>query len=134
MGVTLLLRHRPSLRNRPGYILNQCLGFEVHYNALNSWHKLTAFLDHADLPLDNNPAEAAIRPFTIGRKNWVFAGSPRGADGSAFWYSLVETAKANGWEPRAYLTELFTRFPLAKTREEQRALLPMSLKTDTSAG
>lgn len=102
--------------------------------ALNNWHKLTAFLDHADLPLDNNPAEAAIRPFTIGRKNWIFAGSPRGAASSAFWYSLVETAKANGWEPRAYLNELFERFPLARTRDEQRALLPMFLKTSTSAG
>lgn len=94
---------------------------------LNNWAKLTAFLDHPDLPLDNNPIENAIRPFTVGRKNFLFSGSPRGAEASAFLYSLVETAKANGWEPKAYLEALFERFPYARTREEQRALLPMFL-------
>lgn len=96
--------------------------------ALNNWDKLTAFLEHPDLPLDNNPIENAIRPFTIGRKNFLFSGSPRGAQASAFLYSLVETARANGWEPKAYLEALFERFPYARTREEQRALLPMFLK------
>jgi len=98
--------------------------------ALNHWEKFTAFIDHPELPIDNNPIERAIRPFTIGRKNWMFAGSPRGAEASAFIYSLVETAKANGWEPKAYLTELFTRYPKAQNQDEIRALLPMFLKTD----
>ena len=101
------------------------------YYALNNWHKLTAFLDHPVMPLDNNPMEQAIRPFTLGRRNWLFSGSPRGARSSALLYSLVETAKANGWEPKAYLNALFERYPHAQSDEERRALLPMFLKPDT---
>jgi transposase len=97
------------------------------YYALNNWHKFTAFLEHAAMPIDNNPMEQSIRPFTLGRRNWLFSGSPRGATASAFMYSLIETAKANGWEPRAYLNELFERYPHAKTDDERRALLPMFL-------
>jgi len=111
----------------PRYINSGLMQKAVGY-ALNNWAKLTVFLEHADLPLDNNPIENAIRPFTLGRKNFLFSGSPRGADASAFLYSLVATAKANGWEPKAYLEALFERFPYARTREEQRALLPMFLK------
>jgi len=99
----------------------------IHY-ALNNWHKFTAFIDHAALPLDNNPIERQIRPFTLGRRNWLFSGSPRGAAASAFLYSLIETAKANGWEPKAYLQTLFEAYPLAKTQDERRELLPMFLK------
>lgn len=114
----------------PRYINSGLMQKAIGY-ALNNWAKLTAFLEHAELPLDNNPIESAIRPFTLGRKNFLFSGSPRGADASAFLYSLVETAKANGWEPKAYLEALFERFPYARTREEQRALLPMFLKPNT---
>lgn len=96
--------------------------------ALNNWHKFTAFLSHPDLPIDNNPMEQAIRPFTLGRKNWLFAGSPRGADASAFLYSLIETAKANGLEPKRYLKELFERYPLATGDDERSALLPWNFK------
>jgi len=99
--------------------------------ATNNWHKFTVCLDHPEIPLDNNPIEQAIRPFTIGRKNFLFSGSPRGAEASAFMYSLVETAKANGWEPKAYLQELFERYPYAKNDDERRALLPMFLKPST---
>ncbi len=101
------------------------------YYALNNWHKLTAFLDHPVMPLDNNPMEQAIRPFTLGRRNWLFSGSPRGANASALLYSLVESAKANGWEPKAYLIALFERYPLAASDDERRALLPMFLKPGT---
>jgi transposase len=96
--------------------------------ALNNWHKFSAFLSHPDLPIDNNPMEQAIRPFTLGRKNWLFAGSPRGADASAFLYSLIETAKANGLEPKHYLKELFERYPLATGEDERRALLPWNFE------
>jgi transposase len=98
----------------------------IHY-ALNNWHKFTAFIDHAALPLDNNPIERQIRPFTLGRRNWLFSGSPRGAAASAFLYSLIETAKANGWEPKAYLQTLFELYPQAKTEDQRRQLLPMFL-------
>ena len=99
----------------------------IHY-ALNNWHKFTAFIDHAALPLDNNAIERQIRPFTLGRRNWLFSGSPRGAEASAFLYSLIETAKANSWEPKAYLQTLFELYPQAKTEGQRRELLPMFLK------
>jgi len=64
----------------------------------------------------------------LGRKNFLFSGSPRGATASAFMYSLVETVKANGWEPKAYLQTLFERYPFTKNDDERRALLPMFLR------
>ena len=66
----------------------------------------------------------------IGRKNWLFSGSPRGAEASATLYSLIETAKANGLEPWAYLNYLFERLPAAKTPAAVEALLPHNLKND----
>ena len=94
----------------------------------NNWASLTQFMNHAELPLTNNAIEGSIRPFAVGRRNWLYSGSPRGAHASAFMYSLVETAKANGLEPRAYLQALFERYPLAKTHEQRRDLLPMFFK------
>ena len=92
--------------------------------ALGQWPKLVRYLDHPQLTPDNNSCEQAIRPFVIGRKNWLFSGSPRGAAASALLYSLIETAKANGCEPYQYLRELFEQLPLARTRADYLALLP----------
>ena len=94
----------------------------------NNWTSLTQFMHHADLPLTNNAIEGPIRPFAVGRRNWLYSASPRGAHASAFMYSLVETAKANGLESKTYLQALFERYPLAKTVEQRRALLPMYFK------
>lgn len=91
---------------------------------LNNWDSLTAFLRHADLVITNDPVERSIRPFTTGRRNWIFSGGPRGAHASAFMYTLVESAKANDLEPKAYLTRLFEQLPLATNREQLRSLLP----------
>ena len=67
--------------------------------------------------------ERAIRPFVVGRKNWLFSGSPRGADASCFFYSLIETAKANNLNPYDYLTWIFKTAPrLSKAQYEN--LLP----------
>jgi hypothetical protein len=66
----------------------------------------------------------------IGRKNWLFSGAPRGADASATFFSLIETARANGLEPYAYLRYLFAKLPFAKTVEDYRALLPKNLDAD----
>jgi transposase len=105
------------------------LGQAIAYT-LGLWPQLTTFLDDGHIPIDNNLAENAIRPFVIGRKGWMFAGSPRGAHASATLYSLIETAKANGLEPRAYLTFLFERLPEARTPEELDVLLPQNLKPE----
>ena len=77
--------------------------------------------------MDNNLVENAIRPFVIGRKNWLFSVSPEGARASALFYSLIETAKANGLEPSKYLRYLFEKFPYAKTSEDVFNLLPMNI-------
>jgi transposase len=81
-------------------------------------------------PLDRQqPVENAIRPFVIGRRNWLFSDTARGAKSSANLYSLIETAKANGLEPYAYLRHLFTELPKAQTLEQIEALLPFHVKT-----
>lgn len=105
------------------------LGKAVHYLA-HQWVHLARFVENGHWPIDNNPAENAIRPFVIGRKNWLFSASPKGADASANLYSLIETAKANGIEPHAYLARVFTELPNATTLAEIETLLPWATKTE----
>ena len=127
---SILMRMRQWLdkaaaRVAPKSLLGQAIAY-----ALGQWPILITFLEDGHLELDNNRAENAIRPFVLGRKNWLFAGSPKGAETSALLYSLVETAKANGLEPWAYLNHLFERLPLAKSPEAIAALLPHNLNMD----
>lgn len=75
------------------------------------WDKLTTFLEDGAVPIHNNLAENKIRPFVIGRKNWLFSNSVRGADASAALYSLMETTKANDLELSMYLAWLFNTLP-----------------------
>lgn len=115
------------LDDRVHHVAPKCLlGKAIKY-ALNEWTKLLVYLQDGRIPIDNNLVENAIRPFVVGRKNWLFSGSPDGAKASAAFYSLIETAKACGHEPYWYLRHLFERLPLAKTRDELRSLLPMYL-------
>ena len=86
------------------------LGKAVNY-ALNHRNGLSVFLQDGNIDLSNNICERAIRNFTIGRKNWLFSASPKGAAVSAAVYSIVETSKANGLEPFRYLTYLFENLP-----------------------
>lgn len=81
------------------------------FYSINQETYLKAFLMNGDIPMDNNTAERAIRPFTIGRKNWVTMDSENGAKASAIIYSIVETAKANNLRPYAYLELLLTEIP-----------------------
>mgnify|MGYP001241788910 CR=1 FL=1 len=81
-------------------------------------------LDDGRVPLDTNAVENAIRPFVVGRKNWLFADTVRGAEASANLYSLLQTAKANGLEPTAYLRHVFTALPGATTLAEIEPLVP----------
>ena len=68
---------------------------------------LYAFLEDPQIPMDNNLTERAVKPFVIGRKNWLFSTSPKGADASAAAYSIINTAQANGIDAREYLTNIF---------------------------
>ncbi|KFC51824.1 hypothetical protein GY12_18050 [Micrococcus luteus] len=99
------------------------LGKAVNYLA-NNWSRLERYIEGGNLPIDNNRAENAIRPFVIGRKNWLFSDTPKGATASAQIYSLIETAKANGQEPYAYLRHILERLPQVNSVEGYEALLP----------
>jgi transposase len=94
----------------------------------NQWPRLVRYLDDGHYPIDNNRAENSIRPFVIGRKNWLFSSSQKGATASANLYSLIETAKLNGLEPYAYLKKVFTDLPNAETLDDIDALLPWNCK------
>ena len=78
---------------------------------LNQEKYLRVFLTDGDVPMDNSASERSIRPFTIGRKNWLFNNTIRGAQASAIVYSVVETAKANNLKPYYYLNHLLTVLP-----------------------
>ena len=99
------------------------MGKAISYT-LGQWERLTVYLRDGRLRPDNNLAENAIRPFVLGRKNWLFAATPDGAHASAALYSIIETAKANGLEPYWYLRYLFERLPAAKSTKEHKKLLP----------
>jgi len=90
----------------------------------NEWSKLIRYLDDGRLEIDNNGAENAIRPFVLGRKHWLFSASVKGVKSSVNLYSLIETDKANGLEPYAYLRYLYAALPGAETVEAIEALLP----------
>ena len=74
-------------------------------------HYLRAFLEDGDVPMDNNAAERAIRPFCIGKKNWLFINSVNGAEASAAAYSICETAKANNLNVYRYMEYILTELP-----------------------
>lgn len=79
--------------------------------ALNQKEGLLNYLEDGNCSISNNLAENSIRPFTIGRKNWLFSGSPKGATASAAVYSMIESAKANGLNPYKYLFYIFKELP-----------------------
>lgn len=78
---------------------------------LNQWDQLVAFLEDGRLEIDNNRSERSIKPVVIGRKNWLFSNTPKGARASAIIYSVVETAIANGLHPYYYLRYLLEKLP-----------------------
>lgn len=79
--------------------------------SLKRWVALTRYLDDSALPIDNNWVENRIRPVALGRSNWLFAGSLRAGKRAATIMSLIESAKLNGLEPLAYLSDILERLP-----------------------
>jgi transposase len=112
-----------SLRVLPKSLLGQAIAY-----CQSQWAKLIVFLEDGRLELDNNRSERSIKPFVIGRKNWLFANTPRGAKTSAVIYSIVETAKENGLNPSEYLRYVFERLPEipAQNTDAIDLLLPWS--------
>ena len=94
----------------------------------NQWEKLIVFIEDHRLSLDNNKAERHIRPIALGIKVWLFAKSEAGAKATALWYSLIETAKANGLEPYWYLRKVFAEMPVyLRDKKPVDDLLPWNI-------
>ena len=109
-------------------------GKGVQYS-LNQEKYMRVFLESGDVPIDNSASEVSIRPFTVGRKNWVMINTINGAKASAMIYSLVETAKANSLNPYEYLKHLLTVIPEHmddKNTDFLKDLLPWSINLPNS--
>ena len=91
------------------------------------WPKLSRYVEDGSYPIDNNPAENSIRPFVVGRKNWLFSDTVAGANASANLYSLLQTCKVNGINSYRYLQALLVALPLAQTADDYEALLPWNI-------
>jgi len=104
------------------------LGEAIRYT-LNQWDKLIKYIESPYLTPDNNACENAIRPFVIGRKNWLFCQSVDGAKSSCGMFTLIETAKQNGLVPFKYLMAVFEKAPFALTTEDWEKLLPWNIFT-----
>jgi transposase len=103
----------------PSTPLGKALGYLDRH-----WTGLVRYCDDGRLEIDNNRCENAIRPFVVGRRNWLFSDTVKGAQASANLYSLIQTAKANGLGPYQYLRRVFTLLPRATTVADVEALLP----------
>jgi len=109
---------------------NSLLGKALHY-LQGQWAKLVRYVENGAWPIDNNPCENSIRPFVVGRRNWLFSDTVGGANASANLYSIIETCKANSIDPYQYLVRLFQAIPLAQTVDDFEALLPWRLAVTT---
>jgi transposase len=106
-----------------GVLPGSLLGKALHYLTAQ-WPKLVRYVDDGRYPIDNNACENAIRPFVVGRRNWLFADTVAGANASANLYSLLQTCLANGIDGYQYLRALLVELPKAKTVEDFENLLP----------
>jgi len=113
----------------PLVVPRSALGKAMNYTH-KQWGKLAVYSEDGRLRIDNNLTENAIRPFVIGRKNFLFCDTVAGANASANLYSLIETAKANGLEPYTYLKTVFTQLPKATSLEDIETLLPFKSITE----
>jgi len=115
-----------ALQHLHGVLPGSLLGKALHYLTAQ-WPKLVRYVDDGRYPIDNNVCENAIRPFVVGRRNWLFADTVAGAHASANLYSLLQTCVANRIDGYRYLTALLLALPKAKTVEDFEALLPWRL-------
>ena len=113
-----------AIKVRPSSAFGKAISY-----ASGEWQKISRFIESPYLTPNNNAAERAIRPFVLGRKNWLFSGSPRGANASCFFYSMIETAKANELNPYGYLKWVFQSAP-ALSESEYKSLLPWNCEPD----
>lgn len=120
-----LLKLRQWLEDRHRELLPKSPTAGAISYVLKRWEAFTRYLDDGRIAIDNNAAERALREIAVGRKNWLFAGSEKGGEACAIATSLVETAKAHGHDPQAYLANILERLPSTLNRDID-SLLPMA--------
>lgn len=103
------------------------LGKAIYY-VLNNWETLTNYLKHGQLEIDNNKLENLIRPLALGRKNYLFMGSPSGVKAGAIFYSLIATCTANNVEPYKYFCTMLHKIRHCKTEDDYQKLLPQNIQ------
>ena len=128
MSVPLMLQLKSWLDDHSVKVLPKSLVGKAITYALGQWPKMQPFLENPYVEIDNNRSERGIRNFVIGRKNWQFSNSQKGATASAALYSMVETAKANNLEPFSYLTRIFKELPKASCADDYENLLPHNIR------
>lgn len=120
----LIHRANQHLRDRKAALPAGRLGQAISYT-LNQWEEVLTYIDHGQVEIDNNGVERDVRPVAIGRKNYLFVGSPEAGDRSAVLYSLLISARHHGVDPEAYLREVIERLPGCGSNEAAlRELLP----------
>lgn len=102
------------------------IGKSIRY-CITHWENLTCYLKDGSIEIDNNRVENLIRPFAVGRKNWMFAGSPAGAKAGAILYSLIATCRANGIDPWQYFVRMLHEIRLCTSEDDYQKLLPQNI-------
>jgi len=125
--IPILKKFRKWLKTQSEIVAPESLAGKAISYTLNEYVRLVRYLKYDFISPDNNAAERAIRPFVIGRRNWLFQNTPLGAYASSTMYSLIETAKANNLEPYRYLELLFRKIPGTETKEDLEKLLPWNV-------
>ncbi|MFT3741108.1 MAG: IS66 family transposase [Gammaproteobacteria bacterium] len=103
------------------------IGKAIRY-VISHWDSLINYLRDGRIEIDNNLIENAIRPFALGRKNWLFNGSPAGAKAGATFFSLIQTCKANQIDPYQYFCAMLNRIRACACEEDYKNLLPQFIK------
>jgi transposase len=120
------------LANVHAVLPKSLLGQALHYLG-SQWKKLRRYVEDGRYSIDNNVQENAIRPFCVGRRNWLFADTVAGANASANLYSLLQTCQVNGIDGYRYLRSLFRALPKARTVDDYAALLPWRINLTTAS-
>lgn len=131
MSLPLLHTFKAWLEDNIGTVVKDSLTRKAMAYTLNQWSYLVGYCERGDLQISNVLAENAIRPFALGRKAWLFADTTQGARASATCYSLIETAKANGLEPSAYIHHVLEHIGAADTLEKMESLLPWNVNLES---
>jgi transposase len=121
-----------ALRQHPQVLSKGKLCRAINYT-LALWDRLTLFVQHGEIEIDNNLIENGIRPTAVGKKNWLFVGGETTGQRAAVIYTLVECAKRHGHNPEAYLTDVLERLPAMTNQDDLSVLLPANWQVATAA-